>query len=44
LERPIGGKANEAVIRVLAEYLGVPRSHIELVSSATARHKRFRID
>ena len=36
-ERPVDGKANEAVIRVLAEHLGVPRSSVELTSGATAR-------
>ena len=37
------GKANAAVLRLLAEHLGVPRSRIELVSGATSRLKRFRI-
>jgi uncharacterized protein YggU (UPF0235/DUF167 family) len=43
-ERAVDGKANAAVIRVLAEYLDMPRSRIELVSGATGRLKRFRID
>lgn len=42
-ERPVDGKANEAVTKLLAAHLGVPRSHVELVSGATARVKRFRI-
>ncbi|ADT99532.1 MULTISPECIES: DUF167 domain-containing protein [Mycolicibacterium] len=42
-ERAVDGKANEAVTKLLAEHLGVPRSRIELVSGATSRHKRFRI-
>lgn len=42
-ERAIDGKANEAVTKLLAAHLGVPRSHVELVSGATARVKRFRI-
>jgi uncharacterized protein len=43
-ERAVDGKANEAVIRVLAEHLGVPRTRVRLVFGATARTKRFRID
>ena len=37
------GKANEAVTRLLAEHLGVPRSQVSLVGGATARIKRFRV-
>lgn len=43
-ERAVDGKANAAVIKVLADHLDVPRSRIELVSGASARLKRFRID
>lgn len=43
-ERAVDGKANEAVIRVLAEHVGAPRSRIRLVSGATSRRKRFRIE
>lgn len=42
-QRAVDGKANDAVTRLLAEHLGVPRSHVELVGGATARVKRFRI-
>lgn len=42
-ERAIEGKATEAVRRLLAEHLGVPRSRVELVSGATSRVKRFRV-
>ena len=42
-ERAIEGRATEAVIRVLAEHLGVPKSQVELISGATSRVKRFRI-
>ncbi|WP_205873202.1 DUF167 domain-containing protein [Mycobacterium camsae] len=42
-EQAVDGKANEAVTRLLATHLDVPRSRIELVSGATARLKRFRI-
>jgi uncharacterized protein YggU (UPF0235/DUF167 family) len=42
-ERAVDGKANDAVVRLLADHLGVPRSRVELVSGATARVKRFRV-
>ncbi|MEH3129142.1 MAG: DUF167 domain-containing protein [Mycolicibacterium neoaurum] len=42
-ERAVDGKANEAVTKLLAAHLGVPRSRLELVSGATARVKRYRI-
>lgn len=42
-ERAVDGKANEAVTKLLAAHLGVPRSRLELVSGTTARVKRFRI-
>lgn len=38
---PEQGKANEAVIRVLAETLGLRKSQITLVAGATSRQKRF---
>ena len=41
---PVDGKANAAVLRVLAEHLGLPRARITLVAGTTARIKRFRID
>ncbi|BBX22903.1 UPF0235 protein [Mycolicibacter terrae] len=43
-EPAVDGKANSAVIRVLAEHFGVPRSRVELASGAGARVKRFRVD
>ena len=43
-ERAVDGKANAAVLRVLAEHLGLPRARITLVAGATARIKRFRIE
>jgi uncharacterized protein YggU (UPF0235/DUF167 family) len=42
-ERAVDGKANDAVVRVLAAHLGVPRSRVELVSGATSRVKRLRV-
>lgn len=43
-ERAVEGKANEAVVKLLAKHLGVPRSRVALVSGATSRVKRFRVD
>ncbi len=43
-ERAVDGKATDAVTRLLAEHLSVPRSRVELVSGATSRLKRFRIN
>lgn len=43
-EPAVDGKANAAVIRVLAEHFGVPRSRVELASGAGARVKRFRVE
>lgn len=43
-ERAVEGKATEAVIRLLADHLGVARSEVTLLSGATSRVKRFRID
>lgn len=37
------GKANEAVIELLASHFHVPRGAVELVGGRTARTKRFRI-
>jgi uncharacterized protein YggU (UPF0235/DUF167 family) len=43
-EAAVEGKANDAVLRVLAEHLGVPRSRVTLASGRTSRVKRFRIE
>jgi uncharacterized protein (TIGR00251 family) len=42
-EPAVEGKANDAVVRLLAEHLGVQRGRVELTSGATSRIKRFRI-
>lgn len=36
---PVGGAANTALIRLLADELGVARSVVRLVAGATGRHK-----
>jgi uncharacterized protein len=43
-DRAVDGAANEAVVRVLSDHLGVARSRVQLVSGKTARVKRFRVD
>lgn len=40
---PEGGKANAAVIKLLAKALGVAKSRLELVRGQTSRDKVFRI-
>jgi hypothetical protein len=41
---PVDGKANEALVRLVAEHFGVRRSQVRLRSGATARRKRLEID
>lgn len=43
-EPPIDGKANKAVLRALAEYFGVAKINIALVSGAGSREKVFDIE
>jgi len=38
---PTDGKANDAVIKLLAEYLVVPKSRIKIVRGITSRDKVF---
>ena len=40
---PVGGKANESLIRFLAEEVGVPPSSIEILKGHHAREKLLRI-
>ncbi len=40
---PDKGKANEAIVTLLADKLGVAKSAIELISGQTSRQKKFRI-
>lgn len=41
---PENGKANKAVIKLLAQALGVAKSRVALVAGATSRDKVFRVD
>jgi uncharacterized protein len=40
---PVDGKANEAVVRVLAETFGVPKAAVAIVRGETGRKKTVRI-
>src|SRR5947209_18925319 len=40
---PVDAAANEALIRLLAEQLGVPRNRIELLRGHTSRHKQLKL-
>jgi len=40
---PVEGKANEALVKFLAECLDVGRSQIEIVSGEKSRHKMVRV-
>ncbi len=42
-EPPVDGKANEAIVRVLAEYFKVSKSSVRLVSGSTSKQKVFEI-
>ncbi|SRR6266540_505566 len=40
---PVDSAANEAVLRLLAETLDCPRSAVQLIRGAAARHKQVRV-
>ena len=40
---PDRGKANKAIIELLAKYFGVPKTSIDLVQGQASRDKKFRI-
>jgi uncharacterized protein len=40
---PQGGRANDAVVALLAEVLGAPAAAVSLVSGASSRSKRIRV-
>lgn len=41
---PENGKANQAVVKLLAKALGVAKTRLKLVRGATSRDKVFRVD
>lgn len=41
---PVEGKANAALIEFLAEYFGVPRRNVTIVSGVKSRSKRVSIE
>jgi|JI10StandDraft_1071094.scaffolds.fasta_scaffold83788_3 uncharacterized protein YggU (UPF0235/DUF167 family) len=41
--RAVDGKANEAAVQLLAEYLGIPKTRLRIVLGATSRHKVIEI-
>jgi hypothetical protein len=41
---PVDGKANEECVRYLAEWAGVPRSRVRIVTGATSRRKLIEIE
>lgn len=43
-ELPMQGKANEAIIRALAQYFSIAPSLLELVSGASSKTKVFNIN
>jgi uncharacterized protein YggU (UPF0235/DUF167 family) len=43
-ERAVDGAANEAVIKVLSEHFGVPKSRIDIVRGHASRSKLIEVD
>jgi len=43
-ERPVDGRANAAVERVVAAHLGVPKSHVTVVRGHRSRIKTLEVD
>ena len=41
---PVDGRANEAVCRLIAERVGVPKSAVRVVRGHTGRDKQVRVD
>ena len=41
--KPMEGRANEAVVELLARTLRIPRSHLRLMKGRSGRQKVFRI-
>ncbi len=41
---PVEGRANKALIDLLAKKLGIPKGHIEIITGKSSRLKSVRID
>lgn len=40
---PVEGSANDALVRLLAEYLGVPRRDVTIIAGAASRNKTVEV-
>jgi hypothetical protein len=40
---PVEGKANRAVIGLIADFVAIPRTHVEIITGAAGSIKRVRI-
>lgn len=40
-ERPVEGRANEAITKLLAQHFKIPRSQVRLISGAKSKRKVF---
>lgn len=43
-EPALEGKANKAVVELLAKYYDVPKSHVEIVGGHNSKHKIVKIE
>ncbi|MCC7202241.1 MAG: DUF167 domain-containing protein [Nitrospirae bacterium] len=41
---PVEGKANEALVRLLGDYFGVPKSHIRITRGTAGKYKLIEIE
>lgn len=41
---PVDGKANDALIKILAEYFSVTKSKIKIMAGATSKNKTIKIN
>ncbi len=42
-EKPVKGRANEAVAKALTEYFGIAKSSVVLLKGRTSKHKIFEV-
>ena len=41
---PVEGKANDALVRLLSDYFGVPKSNILIIKGTTSKYKLVEIE